>query len=84
MQLAKGTIVRSMAGHDKGDFQVIMAFDDTFAWVCDGKYRPLSRLKKKNLKHIKLTNTILDESRLLTDKSIRTALRDYDKTDVEK
>ena len=27
MQLKIGTVVYSLAGHDKGDFQVIIAFD---------------------------------------------------------
>ena len=49
MEVKKGAVVISKAGHDKGDFQVIMDFDDTYAYVCDGKYRPLERLKKKKL-----------------------------------
>ena len=47
MKLEKGTVVCSLAGHDKGDFQVVIEFDDKYAKVCDGKYRPLERLKKK-------------------------------------
>ena len=47
MEVKKGAVVISKAGHDKGDFQVIMDFDDTYAYVCDGKYRPLERPKKK-------------------------------------
>ena len=49
MKLEKGTVVYSLAGHDKGDFQVVIEFDDKYAKVCDGKYRPLERLKKKKL-----------------------------------
>ncbi len=77
MELRKGTVVYSLAGHDKGDFQVIMEFDDKYARVCDGKYRPLKRTKLKKLIHIKLTNTVLDDSELLTDKSIRRALKPF-------
>lgn len=77
MKLQKGTVVYSLAGHDKGDFQVIVEFDDKYAKVCDGKYRPLERLKKKKLIHIKMTNTILDEEHLKTNKSVRNALRPF-------
>lgn len=77
MELKKGTVVYSLAGHDKGDFQVIIDFDDEYAKVCDGKYRPLERLKKKKLIHIKITNTILNEDDLKTDKSIRRLLRPF-------
>lgn len=77
MELKKGAVVYSLAGHDKGDFQVIIEFDDKYAKVCDGKYRPLERLKKKKLIHIKLTNTVVDESLLQTNKSIRNLLKPF-------
>jgi ribosomal protein L14E/L6E/L27E len=77
MNIEKGTIVYSLAGHDKGDFQVVMDFDDTYAKVCDGKHRPLERLKKKKLIHLKLTNTVLSEEKLRTNKSIRISLRPF-------
>ena len=77
MQLEKGTIVYSLAGHDKGDFQVIMDYDEKYAKVCDGKYRPLERPKNKKLIHIKLTNTVVDEKFLMTNKSIREVLKPF-------
>ena len=77
MQLKRGTIVYSLAGHDKGDFQVIMDYDEKYAKVCDGKYRPLERPKKKKLIHIKLTNTVVDEEFLRTNKSIRKVLKPF-------
>lgn len=77
MELKKGTIVYSLAGHDKGDFQVIIEYDDKYAKVCDGKYRPLERLKKKKFIHIKLTNKVVDESFLSTNKSIRNILKPF-------
>ena len=61
MEVKRGTIVRSLAGHDKGDFQVIIDFNDEYVKVCDGKYRPLERPKKKKLIHVKLTNTVISE-----------------------
>ncbi len=77
MELKKGAVVYSLAGHDKGTFQVVMDFDSKYAMVCDGKYRLLERLKKKNLMHIKLTNKVLDESNLRSNRSVRIALRQF-------
>ena len=77
MKLEKGTVVYSLAGHDKGDFQVVVEFDDKYAKVCDGKYRPLERPKKKKLIHIKITNTVLNENSLKTNKSIRVSLKPF-------
>lgn len=77
MERKKGSVVYSLAGHDKGDFQVIIDFDDEYAKVCDGKYRPLERLKKKKFIHIKITNTILNEDDLKTNKSIRVSLKPF-------
>ena len=54
MELKKGAVVYSLAGHDKGTFQVVMDFDSKYAMVCDGKYRLLERLKKKNLMHMQI------------------------------
>lgn len=77
MKLEKGTVVYSLAGHDKGNFQVVVEFDDKYAKVCDGKYRPLERPKKKKLIHIKITNTVLNENSLKTNKSIRVSLKPF-------
>ena len=77
MKLEKGTVVYSLAGHDKGNFQVVVGFDDKYAKVCDGKFRPLERPKKKKLIHIKITNTVLNENSLKTNKSIRVSLKPF-------
>ena len=77
MEVKKGTVVYSLAGHDKGDFQVIMEFDDKYAKVCDGKHRPIERLKKKKFIHLKLTNAVLGKEELRTNKSIRNALKPF-------
>lgn len=77
MEIKKGTVVYSLAGHDKGDFQVIMEFDDKYAKVCDGKHRPIEKPKKKKLIHLKLINVILSKDKLQTNKSVRNALKPF-------
>ena len=79
MELKKGVVVYILAGHDKGTFQVVMDFDDKFALVCDGKYRKLEKPKKKNLIHIKITNSVLDDDDIKSNRAIRLALRSFGK-----
>lgn len=76
MEAKIGMIAKSNAGHDSGKFHVITALDGDFAYICDGKERKLSSPKKKRLKHLKFTNTVI-ETGSLTDKRLRTILREY-------
>lgn len=82
MDVAKGLVVRSSAGHDKGDFFVVIRLEDGFAIICDGKRRPLEKMKKKNLKHLFVTNTILHQKSLETNRKIRRALREFSNKDL--
>ncbi|MDR2074146.1 MAG: hypothetical protein LBP36_02125 [Oscillospiraceae bacterium] len=74
MKFVEGSVVRSAAGHDRGDFQLVISVEGEFAWVCDGKHRPLEKLKKKKRKHLFLTNTVLDISSLNSNRAIFKAL----------
>ncbi len=69
-----GTIVISTAGRDRGRTMVIVAKTENYLLVCDGKERRLERPKRKNPKHLKLTNTCLTASQLKTNRSLRKAL----------
>lgn len=73
----KGQIVCSKSGRDKGYFMVIVEQEEGIAFVCDGKERPLERPKRKNIKHLSFTNTILEEDSYKTNKSLRKALACY-------
>ena len=75
-----GSVVLSLAGHDKNDFQVVIKMDGDFAFVCNGKSRRIEKPKKKNIKHLKLLNTVLNEECLRSNKSIRLALRFFQKS----
>ena len=72
-----GRIVCSKAGRDKDYFMVVVAEENGFAYVCDGKERPVLRPKKKNVKHISLTERRLADDQLQTNRSIRHALNDF-------
>ena len=67
----------SKAGHDKGEFLVVLAEEGKYLMLCDGKTRPLEKPKKKKPMHTQATQCVLPEEQLLTDRKIRTALRQY-------
>jgi len=77
LELKKGQIARALAGRDKNKFFIIMDFKENYAWICDGKRRSLEKFKKKNLKHLALTNTITDINLLNNNKFIRKILREF-------
>ncbi len=77
MELKRGTVVRSKAGRDGDSFLVVLESSKDYVLVADGKNRPLERPKRKNIKHIALTETILTEEQLQTNKAVRHALSDF-------
>ena len=77
MEVRRGQIMRSLAGHDKGDFQTVLRVEGVFAYVADGKRRKLESPKKKKLMHLAPTGTVLSEESLSTNRQIRTALAKY-------
>ncbi len=76
MELPIGRVVYSRAGRDKGEFLVVVAATAQAVMLCNGKDRPLERPKKKNRKHIGLTNTVLDSGSMSTNRSLRRALKE--------
>ncbi len=77
MDLKRGLIVLNKAGRDKGRFFVVMEAYDKEALICDGKYRKLDSPKKKNIKHLAATKTVLLENEIETNKKLRKALRAF-------
>lgn len=49
-----GSLVRSLAGHDKDNFSLIIKADAEYVYLADGKYRSLNKLKRKNKKHVQV------------------------------
>lgn len=67
-----GKFAISKAGHDKSQIYVIVAEEGEFVSLCDGKYKPLSKPKKKRKKHIQVIDRTVDELLL-------TKLRNHEK-----
>ena len=80
MEARPGSMVRSLAGRDKGGFMVVVSAEKEFVYLADGKERKLSSPKKKNKKHIAVTNTVIDLNGL-TDKALRAVVRGFGKTE---
>ena len=47
-----GSIVISKAGHDKGEYFVILKLESEYVYLMDGIGRTLEKPKKKNIKHV--------------------------------
>lgn len=73
----KGTVVKSLAGHDKGTIQIVVGNAGKDILVCDGNKRKLEKPKRKNIKHLECTTNVLEESQILSDSAIRNALKEY-------
>ena len=57
MILEKGQLVRSIAGHDIGEyFLVYQIIDDNFVLIVNGKTRKLEKPKLNNFKHLSKMN----------------------------
>ena len=52
MTLHQGDVVRSAAGHDRGQLFLITREEGDFVWLADGKSRKLEAPKKKRRKHV--------------------------------
>lgn len=75
--LQKGSIVRVIAGHDKHRFYVVLDADLNEVLLADGKVRPLEKPKRKNQKHVQVTQSALNLSEITSNKRLRKELAPY-------
>ena len=76
MQFQTGMVVRATAGKEQGGFYLVTALNHGYAMIADGKRRPIAKPKRKNIRHLAPTVTVW-ETQGLTDKALRTRLREY-------
>ena len=77
MEIQIGLVVYSRAGRDQGEFLAVVGQEGECLLLCNGKDRPLERPKKKNRKHVGLTNTVLDNGSMSTNRSLRRTLKSF-------
>ncbi len=87
MEVVIGSVVRSIAGHDKGDYFIVLALEDDYAYIADGKLRKAQSPKKKKLKHVQKSGKIavwlkekLDNSETVENFELRKALAELVRT----
>lgn len=56
-----GMLATSKAGHDKTEVYVIVAEDEKYIYLCDGRLKPLEKPKKKSRKHIQIIKAKVNE-----------------------
>jgi len=69
-----GSVVKSLAGRDKGRLLLVTGVSDNGLLVCDGKERPLKRPKRKNPKHLEDTGMKIPPDMAKTDRSLKKLL----------
>ncbi|MBQ8123817.1 MAG: KOW domain-containing RNA-binding protein [Ruminococcus sp.] len=76
MKRQLGSVVKAQAGRDSGGFFAVVRLEEEYCFIADGKSRKLERPKRKNIKHLSFTNSVIDLSEI-TDKKLRTALKQF-------
>ncbi|MGN0107543.1 MAG: RNA-binding protein [Hominilimicola sp.] len=84
MEIVEGSIVRSIAGRDKGDLFIVLSREGEFAYLANGELRKVDRPKKKKLKHLQGTNSVsefiqnkLEAVGKVTNSEVRKALAEF-------
>ena len=76
MKLLKGSVVKAEAGRDSGGYFVIVEADEKYCLIADGRSRKLASPKRKNIKHIRVTDSMIDLNDI-TDKKLRNMLKQF-------
>ena len=58
MKLKIGSVVKADAGRDSGSYFAVTEISGTSCFIADGKSRKLSSPKRKNIKHIRITDSM--------------------------
>lgn len=60
MEIQRGSLVYSIQGRDKGSLFLVLKKEGDFVYLADGDQRKLENPKKKKIKHINKTNTLVE------------------------
>lgn len=76
-QYETGCPARSLAGHDKDQYFIILADEGEYVALADGKRRTVAKPKRKKKKHIQVGKQPLVTSFPVTDDNICRELKNY-------
>ena len=74
MKFTKGSVIIAAAGRDSGAQFVVVDTDGCFCYIANGKSRKLDKPKRKNIKDIRITDSMIDLNDI-TDKKLRRLLK---------
>ncbi len=78
MDICKGSLVYSRAGRDKGGLFLVLSAEENYAYIADGNTRKVSAPKRKNIRHLNKTNTVLNmDFDNISDSQVRKALEKF-------
>lgn len=79
-----GTLVKSIAGHDKSKLYMVQKTEHEYVYLTDGKYRPLEHPKKKKCKHVESMEITFDamlepynRNKVIRNEDIKRAIKLY-------
>lgn len=75
MEIERGSLVYSIAGRDKGSLFLVLKREGEFVYLADGSIRKSENPKKKKIKHINKTNTLLEVDENISNSDIRKMLK---------
>lgn len=58
--MERGSLVYSIAGRDKGNLFLALKCEKDYVLLADGDLRKVENPKRKKLKHVNKTNTVLE------------------------
>lgn len=83
MLVKEGAFAKSKTGHDCNQIYVIISCNDEYAYLVNGRTKPLDKPKKKKLKHIQFIDymdpVIIEKinNNLLNNDDIKLAIKKY-------
>lgn len=84
MEITVGTVVRSIAGRDKGERFIVLTREGEYAYIADGELRKTDRPKKKKLKHLQGSYQIaefikgkIENGEVVENHEVRKALAEF-------
>ncbi len=84
VKITEGTVVKAVAGRDDDKFFAVTKIceDKGYILIADGKTRKLDNPKKKNIKHVRVTGTVINLNEI-TDKKLKMILRNFSEDESE-
>ena len=77
MDYQPGCLARSLAGHDKDQYYVILSVDGERVLLADGRTRTQGHPKRKNKKHIQLVKNCLVKEFPVSDEELYARLKSF-------